>query len=105
MMLHEKIREIVERQRAKADADTLTLEEFQHNCRQLLDLTDAVEYLERHANGAQEVAAADLASGKQKIESAVEISPLYAMDAQELKDKIELPLSPENGAILLGGKT
>ena len=64
MMLHEKMREIVVEQRAKAAADTLTTEEFLHNCRLLLDLAEAVEYLERHANGSQEVAAADLASGK-----------------------------------------
>lgn len=64
MMLHEKIREIVEQQRAKAAADTLTLEEFLHNCRQLLDLTEAVEFLERHAAQPPEVPLADLATGK-----------------------------------------
>ena len=38
------------------------------------------------------------------LEPAVEISPLFALDAEELREKIELPVAPESGAILLGGK-
>ena len=38
------------------------------------------------------------------IDPAVEISPLYAMDAEELKEKIELPLCTSNGDILLSGR-
>lgn len=64
MMLHEKIREIVDEQRAKASALTLTPEEFLHACRLLIDLADAVEFLERHAPTSAEVTAEDLASGK-----------------------------------------
>ena len=33
----------------------------------------------------------------------VEISPLYALDAKELKQKLELPLTAGPGGILLGG--
>ena len=43
-------------------------------------------------------------AGAGQSETAVEISPLYALDAEELKDKIELPVHLEDGAILLGGK-
>lgn len=64
MMLHEVIRGIVNDQRAKAAADTLTREEFLHNCRLLLDMASAVEFLERHGIGTGEPDAADLASGK-----------------------------------------
>ena len=35
---------------------------------------------------------------------AVEISPLYALDAEELREKVGLPL-PANGNILLGGRS
>jgi len=35
---------------------------------------------------------------------AVEISPLFAMDAEELKEKLELPLPETTGGILLGGR-
>jgi UDP-N-acetylglucosamine/UDP-N-acetylgalactosamine diphosphorylase len=38
-------------------------------------------------------------------DSGVEISPLYALDAEELKRKIELPLEVTKGGILLGSTT
>ena len=40
-----------------------------------------------------------------ELEPAVEISPLFAMDVEELKEKIDQPLAPCGGEILLGGRS
>jgi UDP-N-acetylglucosamine/UDP-N-acetylgalactosamine diphosphorylase len=44
-------------------------------------------------------------NGEDEAFAAVEISPLYALDAEDLKEKIELPLVAERGELLLGGRS
>ena len=57
-----------------------------------------------YARWLREACEDDLPSVEGDLETAVEISPLYALDAEELKDKIELPVQRDDGGILLGGK-